>query len=277
MINTTMHISQEYRLVDDGSLDYTVTTYRGMNGTRAADQPNLVIANGWVSGTPLYRRLASHLIQAAKGNLAVTMYEEPLVGSSAYGAAYKAERLARSVRTVAWERPVTVMGHSRGWLTAAEVGDQLVKEQFVSGLAGLTPMGHGEMKDFDLKRAAVSLGTEVLRSPQTLSCIGSAATTGRLVTRGITHLGAGPVQGYGEIRDIMCADTCDTTAALSGMVPTTMITGEHDTVVPPDCLQRRLESAGYQGSHVTVNTTHVGALIDYAHAPEVYGALQEVL
>jgi pimeloyl-ACP methyl ester carboxylesterase len=272
-----MQISQEYRMVTDGSSDYVVTTHRSEGAEPLAATPNLVIANGWIAGTPLYRRMAARLIDAAAGNLTVTTYNEPIVGSSAYGTAYKAERLDRTVRAMDWDQPVTLLGHSRGWLTAATAGEQLVKEGFVRSMIGLTPMGHGEMLDFDLKRALLGLGVETLRLPKTFSTMGSLVTASRVVGRGFLHLAGNPVVAYREINDIMCADASEETAALSHITPMQMISGEYDTAVPPDCLQRRLEAAGYQGSLAVVPTTHLGAMIDYKRTPEVYAAMQQVL
>lgn len=269
-----MQISQEYRLMSDGSSAFKLTTVRGVPNSAGQEAPHVVIANGWVSGTPLYRQLARRMVAAAHGNLAVTTYEDPLVGSSAYGPSYKAERLTQSVRAVGSQQPVTVMGHSRGWLTTVLAGEQLIKEQYVDGLAGYTPMGLGEMHDFDLFRTIRNIGSEILRSPGACAELGSIATVGRLTGRALLHVGTNPAQSYNDIRTIVCADASEQTATLSAAVPTVMISGEYDTVITPDCLQRRLDAVGYQGSHVSVPVSHVGAVVDFDAVPQVYQALQ---
>jgi pimeloyl-ACP methyl ester carboxylesterase len=271
-----MQISQECISVADGSFEYDVKTFTGIGAqNQPSIKPHIIIANGWIANARTSGRIARGLVDAAQGNIRVTVYDDPLVGTSAYGQSYKTERLVRTAQAI--DTPLTLLGHSRGWLSAVDASADLVECGHVRALAGLTPMGHNEMRQLRIGQTATRVGKEIIASVSTISDAGSIAIIGAVGYRGLVHVSDRLRQAMRELEEVLCRDVTPLTVDLSSKVPTTIITGARDFMVPTDQLQAHLSSNGYRGMFAVTPTTHVGAVSDMRAMAATYAGLQRVL
>ena len=271
-----MEITRISGHIHNGASSFTHVEY-GPRELPRDEGVTAVLVPGWVGGIATCAGLAQGLAEAAGGNLRVVAYDEPLVGTGAYAQDYRVERLQQVVQ--AQRAPhVLAIGHSRGWLTVADAAVGLHEDGKLHSAAGLTPMGGHVLPAW---RTVLGVAGEILTGPFATSPrhngLRSIGTVGAVVGRGLTHLAAHPIAAGRQLGETFGADMLIQTAAISRRLPTLMVSGGRDFVVPPRLLRARLQEAGYEGQHYRLPVSHVGALVDYSQAGNLYKGLQRIL
>lgn len=232
---------------------------------------HVVIANGFVGGT-LANELALRLFDASQGTIDVSTYQEPYVGVSGYAESYRAEMFNKVVRKIGGR--VLVLAHSRGMMAWAHTEPELLKDEVVQGLAGLTPIGVSNLSQETAPHLVARLGAEIAHAPFTTfdSAIMTLKVAGHILQRCRR-----PGAILEEVIQTLRSDTSASVINTSRIIPTTMILGSYDRLVPPVEVADRLNTGeGYRGDLVEIPTTHAGAFTDYRHVPAIYGAIEEL-
>jgi pimeloyl-ACP methyl ester carboxylesterase len=254
--------------VKDTGRDIPVTTHDADESN--SDTPHIVIANGFVGGT-LASALGRRLVDASKGTLAVSTYEEPHVGAGSYAESYRAEMFDKVMRSIGGR--AVVLAHSRGMIAWRNAGPGLLGDKLVRGLAGLTPIGVSDLPYTSWPNIALRLSGEVTHPP--LETLASAVMTAKVAGH-ILHRCRYPGAARKEVARTLQANTAESVISTSRAVPTVMIVGDRDRLVPPAEVYDRLsKSSGYEGEIVEIPASHAGAFADPRHTEAIVRALQQ--
>jgi pimeloyl-ACP methyl ester carboxylesterase len=252
------------RTIRDAGHDIPVMTQCTSESKTTDSQ--VVVINGFVGGT-LAHSFARHLIDA--GSPQISTYEEPYVGRGSYAESYRAEIFDKVVRNIG--RQVLVLAHSRGVVAWANTSEQLTDDELVTGFISVTPIGVSELPYVSHYERYKRLTSEIIRPcfNSWESAKMSARVAGHIIQR-FSH----PILAFDEVDRTLLTDATDAMIATSQTVPTTMITGVHDRLIPPEEVAARLNpSTGYTGSHREIPATHLGAFADSRHSQVIADAI----
>ncbi|HEX3568990.1 MAG TPA: hypothetical protein VHT70_04940 [Candidatus Saccharimonadales bacterium] len=231
-----------------------------------------VIATGWCGGNGTTRGLATGMVRAAvrsgRHDFAVVTYDDPVVGSSAYGQSYKSERFAALAERFAGARPVTAIGHSRGWLSVAETGKRLVSDEAIDAAIGLTPIGLQSSRT--RKQTVRALGYELAMGTPSMRRLQGIRALGCLARAATPHMVTRPKAAFREIVDMLEADVTEQTIALSSLTPTSLIRSTDDRLASGYTDPEALCEAGYRGTFAEIGGTHFGVVADPHRAAAIY-------
>jgi pimeloyl-ACP methyl ester carboxylesterase len=285
--STEISVRTSTRPLPDGQSQFGCSRTTVQPPNPEAPTTRLILLNGLYEGRYAYRGLATSLAREAlergHGFDAVT-YDDPRVGSSAYGQSYRAERAATLVRrmtTDSTSQPVTLVGHSRGNWSGVTIAPDLLKEGRIDGLLSIGGIGYTPQEDErELTPAKILrlVGRE-LASPESrrLARLG-APVLSRLVSEGAVHTLTKFDAALGEVREILSVDNCKETVRLSQDIPVGVIALTRDNFCPGQATRQNLEAAHDQG-HIFAGTitemptSHAGPLVDRQFVPDMYDML----
>jgi pimeloyl-ACP methyl ester carboxylesterase len=272
-----MYIATVHQRMMHGGESFGTAAYRPLDAPEvSAPLATVVMAPGWVGGRQTCADLAQGIAATSGGRLEVVTYDEPLVGAGAYSRLYRAERFTHVVRQLASQRPLMALGHSRGWLTVLDSAEAWQDGPQVQALVGLTPLGGNLLPG---REAALGVGAEIVSSPFNSAPLvrDRIKITGQLAGRGLVHGLANPRAACKQIRETLRSNELAKTVELSRKLPTLLVSGTRDGVVPPILLRQRLRELGYEGRHLHLPVTHVGALAYRGHMARLSSALSEFM
>lgn len=225
---------------------------------------------------PLARRLAKIALREAQPMTMVT-YEDSVPKRTSDILAFRTEQLVHVIRSCRADGKLVMSAHSRGWISTV----QAVYEQSedVSKLVGLGPAG---LAPRSLDKLSVSriheitageVASEITLQASVFDVLDKSLIGQRFVQNSLLYLAGHSQETYREASQVLSADVIARTVELSEHIPTTLWLHGYDAFFNASLMRDNLANAGYQGVVRDVPTSHLGPLMDFSFAQDLYADL----
>lgn len=249
---------------------------------KASDKEPLFIsaANGFYEDPHIWRPLARRLAKIAMQDnqpLVMVTYEDSMPKGVDDILAFRAERLAHVIRSCRTDGELVMSSHSRGWISTVNVASEQQNEvsKLVGiGTAGLAPRDMGELNLSKIHEiTAGEVASEITRHAGVFDAWDKTLVGKRFVQNSLFYLAGHRQEMYREAGQILSADVIARTVELSAQIPTTVWVHDQDAFFDATAIRDNLSRAGYQGGMRDVPTSHLGPLMDYSLAQDLYADL----
>ncbi len=262
----------QYHTLADGHREIHVVTHGSLLNVPA--EAAIVMGNGAFATPTSLARFGRSMVQAAADegrNIAFVTHSDPYLGR-AYAQDYRTERLDRVTRDTANHYPGThLVGHSWSWAPALQVAAGMRWNMPLDSLVAYTPADHPDLLvDRNILTLLNSVRREAFQADGFAGGLGSLSILSCIVAQMGVRLAANPAMLCGEVYRSFRTDSTRRVAALPAEVPAGFLLANHDKFYPAAVVRERLDIAGFTGPVATIEATHLSAVTNPAHAPELY-------
>jgi pimeloyl-ACP methyl ester carboxylesterase len=235
------------------------------------------VANGFYEDSrtwqPLAQRLAKIAVRSGQQMNLVT-YEDSVPNGVQDILAFRAERLAQVIRSTRTDGSMILAAHSRGWISAVlhatEHADDIDRVMGF-GAAGLAPRAaaditNSKIRDISSGQVVSELSTHI--GP--IDAWDKLLVGQRYLHNSLSYFTGHQEDMYREGAQILGADVISRTVELSERVPTMIWIHERDAYFDAETVHANLDHAGYIGETRDIRTSHLGPIMDYLLAPQLY-------
>jgi hypothetical protein len=261
--------------ITNGDYEIRAEVYAQAGENRGLEDPNgitIVTGNGLYEAANTWRLLGRNIAHLAKAEgIAVNVVhytDDP---------SYSQEEHTRSLDVITREvhrvvpagHEVHALVHSRAGISLAEIGEELVEDEVITGAYLLaSPVDGAPLSISGLTREMMKLPGQMM-DPEAMQVYLAFATNI------LSHVGRDPLGMAAEVHGIVHSQTKEKQVALSGLIRTMALFCEHDGLVPGQKSADQLREAGFQGPVILMpGETHNSPLTNMSAAEMIICGLR---